>query len=140
MAKIEKFEEKKLETGIWAASQFLSNDELMAGSEGTFENSPAVDCRVRGGRGPSPEGTVDKGFPNSVVPFGTRMVSDRVPALKRRARPGSPFGTGGFKATPFSKIEARPLELYNSVDEGGRLISGFAGYLHQSDLRGRKFK
>jgi len=112
--------EKKLETGILAASQFLRNDELMTGSEGTFENSPAVDCRVRGGSGPSPEGTVGKDFPNSVVPFGTRMVSDQVPALKRRAILGSPSGTGEFKV--------------------GRLISGFAGYLHQSDLRGRKFK
>jgi four helix bundle protein len=31
-------------------------------------------------------------------------------------------------------------ELYNSADEVGRLLSGFMGYLRQSDLRGRKFK
>ena len=30
--------------------------------------------------------------------------------------------------------------LYNSSDEVGRLLSGFMGYLRQSDLKGRKFK
>jgi len=31
-------------------------------------------------------------------------------------------------------------QLYNSSDEVGRLLSGFMGYLRQSDLKGRKFK
>jgi len=30
--------------------------------------------------------------------------------------------------------------LYGTADEVSRLISGFMGYLQQSDLRGRKFK
>jgi four helix bundle protein len=30
--------------------------------------------------------------------------------------------------------------LYQSADEVGRLLSGFMGYLRQSDLKGRKFK
>ena len=31
-------------------------------------------------------------------------------------------------------------QLYNSSDDVGRLLSGFMGYLRQSDLKGRKFK
>jgi len=35
---------------------------------------------------------------------------------------------------------AQFTNLYNSADEVGRLLSGFMGYLRQSDLKGRKFK
>jgi four helix bundle protein len=35
---------------------------------------------------------------------------------------------------------AQFTQLYNSSDEIGRLLSGFMGYLRQSDLKGRKFK
>jgi four helix bundle protein len=31
-------------------------------------------------------------------------------------------------------------DLYNLADEVGRFLSGFMGYLRQSDLKGRKFK
>jgi four helix bundle protein len=35
---------------------------------------------------------------------------------------------------------AQFTQLYNSSDEVGRLLSGFMGYLRQSNLKGRKFK
>jgi four helix bundle protein len=35
---------------------------------------------------------------------------------------------------------AQFTEIYNSADEVGRLLSGFMGYLRQSNPRGRKFK
>ena len=35
---------------------------------------------------------------------------------------------------------AQFTHLYNSADEVGRLLSGFMGYLRQSDMKGRKFK
>jgi len=68
------------------------------GSEGTTENSPAVHCRVEDRIGLSSEGTAEFNRP-----FGTHVITNRFPALKRRAIVGSPFGTyarAGLKSTP----------------------------------------
>jgi hypothetical protein len=51
------------------------------GSEGTSENSPAFQCRVRLREIPSPAGTAEHFF----RPCGTRGGTPAIPALKRRA-------------------------------------------------------
>ena len=62
----------------------------LARPEGTHENSPAFQCRVRTSKMPSPAGTTGRRFVSINRPFGTRQNTRADPALKRRAISGRP--------------------------------------------------
>ena len=62
--------------------------------KGHPENSPAFQRRVQGHTWPSPEGTAElvSQIPPLGRPFGTAMIDDWFPALKRRAIVDHPSG------------------------------------------------
>src|ERR1041384_4724022 len=98
----------KTERACWSAHQNWRAASTSSCSEGTFENSPAFQCRVRVVRNRVPKGRLkNEATPAFSRPFGTQDWAVIFPTLKRRAILGLSLRDASMLSVQFSFLWVR---------------------------------